>query len=751
MQKLTFFFFLISPHFFILSQSLPYYPVDFFVNGVLLKNATAGGLDLPQFSSADLNNDGLADLYIFDKLGNVQLGFLNDGLIGEASYTFDFGLTENFPPLNEWVLLKDFNQDGAVDIFSYSDVLGLDGIQVYQGFWNAGKLDFSKLTFPASLFDLLPFSTGANVERIAPSKLDFPAFADLDDDGDLDILAFGSNSSYVEFYENQSVEMGYGLDSLIFQRADICWGKFLQDPISAAIIMSNNAADCAYNSPNLNAVHTIASSLIAMNLDGDGDKDLLFTNFENNELFFLHNNGSSSADAHITNIEAAFSTVNFPENPAFIRTPFHLDLNNDDQKDIIISNFVFGRESYEVGWFFKNTQTDENPDFALQQTDFLTQTMLDFGSGAHPTFVDFNADGLQDLVVGNAQKWDENGNRTASLQLFLNIGTTTQPQFELFDDNWLGFATDSVPHFNLAPDFGDLDGDNDLDLLVGESNGRLNYFENTAGENNPMSLVFVEGRFKNLNTIFNIGTELSPQIIDVNRDSLPDLLIGERNGNLNYFQNIGTATQPDFELNPESAPNHPLFGEVDLNFPGSSQGYTSPVLLDLENGFHLLVGSENRGVLEFTDIEDNLSGVFTEIDGEFSNTIRQGNFQNPALADLDADGFFEMAVGNMRGGLTFFKTNLIGSLIDATTVQISETSLHISPNPCTDELVVDTQNPSIILEQILLYDNHGRLLKSFKDAGQKIEISVKDLAAGAYILKGISAKNIWLKRILKVE
>lgn len=749
MQKLVFLFLFIYTTS-IFSQDLSYFPIDFTINDIVLKSASAGGLDLPQFSMADLDNDGQEDLYVFDKLGNVHLGFLYNDNNGEADYIFDFGLTKNFPPLREWVLLKDFNQDGAIDIFGYSDIVGVDGIQVYQGFWNDGQLDFMRFEFPDFPIDLIPIANGSNLERIEPSKFDFPAIDDLDDDGDLDILAFGSMSNYVEFYENQSVEMGYGLDSLIFNRADICWGKFAQDPVSAAIITSDDAESCAYNSPNLNAIHTIASSLITLNLDGDDDKDLLFTNFENNEMLSLFNTGNSTSQAHITSIEPVFQNIPFPDIPPFIATPFHLDINQDGKRDMMISNFVFGRESYEVGWFFENVQTDEHPVFELQQTDFLTIDMLDFGTGAHPEFIDYNADGLLDLVVGNVQKWEGENFRTSSLQLFLNIGTSDVPQYELFDNDWLNFGIDTLFHSGLAPTFGDLDGDGDQDLLVGEGVGRLHYFENTADANNTLSLVYIDDNFMNINTDVFFGAEISPQIVDVNNDGLLDLLIGEREGNLNYFQNTGTTTLPEFDPNPENAPNTNTFGGIDFNFPGSANGSTSPFLFQSGNDVKLLVGSENIGTKEFTNISNNLTGNFTEVDGAFMATTRQGNFQNPALADVDADGFLEMVLGNMRGGITFFKTGLPVSGTVATNQQFLNDEVILQPNPFNDQFSITFKEENLSFETLEIFNLNGQLLKSVAILGQETLIDLQNFPAGTYILKTVGTKGIWTSRIVKI-
>lgn len=76
----------------------------------------------------------MLDLYVFDREGNRQLTFLNTGVLGEASYVFAPQYAANFPRLENWVLLRDYNNDGAMDIFAYPDQ-PVGGIIVYRGFF----------------------------------------------------------------------------------------------------------------------------------------------------------------------------------------------------------------------------------------------------------------------------------------------------------------------------------------------------------------------------------------------------------------------------------------------------------------------------------------------------------------------------------------------------------------------------------------------------------------------------------------
>ncbi|MDX5321096.1 MAG: VCBS repeat-containing protein, partial [Bacteroidota bacterium] len=79
-----------------------------------------GGFVAPQFSEIDLNNDGVKDLFVFDRSGNKVLTFINEGKAGQVSYVHAPKYEFAFPALRNWVLLRDYNCDGKEDIFSGS-------------------------------------------------------------------------------------------------------------------------------------------------------------------------------------------------------------------------------------------------------------------------------------------------------------------------------------------------------------------------------------------------------------------------------------------------------------------------------------------------------------------------------------------------------------------------------------------------------------------------------------------------------
>ena len=88
---------------------------------------------------------------------------------------------------------------------------------------------------------------------------------------------------------------------------------------------------------------------------------------------------------------------------------------------------------------------------------------------------------------------------------------------------------DSISESNSSPTFVDLDGDADLDLVLG-SNSKVSYFRNNGdgtftertGTDNPFGVVAV-------------GTRLRPAFVNLDGDADFDLVVGSDDGTLSYF------------------------------------------------------------------------------------------------------------------------------------------------------------------------------------------------------------------------
>lgn len=706
-----------------------------------------GGLNCPQPSAVDLNNDGRLDLYVFDRVGNVQLTFLASGTGGATTYTYAPEFASNFPPLENWVLLRDYNGDGIADIFAYSDIPGIDGIMVWTGYYDAqNRLAFRRYNFRAP-FNIIYYPlSGAGQVNLYVTKIDYPAVDDVDCDGDLDILTFSQGGGYVEFYRNYSVENKHGRDSLQFRLSTSCWGGFFESGVTEKLDLAANPGECYRQNPGNLAVgfrHS-GSTILTLDSDGDGDREVVLGDVSFRNLSFL-TNGGTCQQAWMNKQDNFFPSSDFPVDLPVFPAAFSLDVDQDGRMDMLVApNATSGAESYEALWYYRNTGTSTAPDYKLQRRNFLIDQTLDFGTGAHPAWVDVNADGLLDLVVGNGTFYGDLGLRDSRLFLFQNVGTAQEPAFALVNDDWLTMSQFNNVTYNFTPTFGDLDNDGDLDLLIGEEFGRLFHAENIADPGKPMQFSPVEYGYKGI----DVGLASTPQLFDLNSDGRIDLIIGERNGNVNFFPNQGTPGKAEFVANPALAPNIERLGMINTNEPGYVTGFSAPLFFRTAEGIQAIVGSEAGGLYRYTQIEGQLEGIFNLVTDTWGD-IRPGSLSRPALADINSDGRLDLVIGNERGGLTLWTTPLqaiaTGIFSPAPTVK----QLAVYPNPAQREIFLSwPQGAPLSNVQVELRDLQGRVVYQSTQPGNQQRLMLPQLPGGLYLLRAQAGNELYVARVV---
>ena len=256
------------------------------------------------------------------------------------------------------------------------------------------------------------------------------------------------------------------------------------------------------------------------------------------------------------------------------------------------------------------------------------------GTFASPTFADIDGDGDQDLVAGES---------TGTLNYFLNESTGDTLAFTSktgAENPFNGFDVGTVS----APKFADIDGDGDKDLVVGEYSGTLNYYLNESA-GGTIAFTAKTSASENPFNGFNVGTYSSPTFADIDGDGDLDLVVGEYNGTLKYFLNESSGGTITFT--PKTGENNPFngFDAGNLSSPkfADVDGDGDPDLVVGEyNGTLKYFLNESAGnTITFSEK--------TGTDNPF-NGLDVGNNSTPTFADIDGDAAnLEMITGSSAG------------------------------------------------------------------------------------------------------
>jgi hypothetical protein len=352
-------------------------------------------------------------------------------------------------------------------------------------------------------------------------------------------------------------------------------------------------------------------------------------------------------------------------------------------------------------WFYKNEGLNDLPSFQYQTDDFLQHEMLDFGVNSSPIFFDMDADGLLDLIVSNRKAFSVETAYTSKLVYFKNVGTMEVPSFELMDDNWLDIP--SQLWTSVYPTFGDLDGDGDSDLLIGDQDGFMHVYRNTAGAGNAAIFQIWENILTDdTNTNIDVGQFATPQIIDLDEDGLNDLVVGEKNGNVNFYKNVGTTSQYDFILIEDTIGNVVATNQLGIN------GYSVPFLFKDENDlWQMLIGSETGQVNHYNQIEGNVLGSFNLITDTFEGVV-EGERSAVAFVDVTNDGIRDLFYGQNGGGLSVY----VSESLETNVTTIESNSFEIYPNPISKNgtITIQLNSLEVLPALVKVHDELGRIV-----------------------------------------
>jgi FG-GAP-like repeat len=437
-----------------------------------------------------------------------------------------------------------------------------------------------------------------------------PAFADLDGDGDLDAVV-GQYDGSLRYFENT----GSATAPAFTERAGAA------NPIDFGTVLH-------YSAPSFG------------DLDGDGDLDAVAGSI-NGRLAYFENTGSATAPVFYPVSE--FSSTNpFVEiDVGSASTPSLADLDGDGDVDAIV-----GVNNGNLNYIRSTRPHQPAPGF-VEQTGAANpfDHGVDVGSLSKPSFADLDGDGDLDAVVGTGD---------GILRYFENTGSATAPAFtertgvaNPFDG--AGFDVG----LNSAPSFADLDGDGDLDAVVGTGDGILRYFENIGSALAP---AFTEqtGLANPFNGV-DVGDSSTPSLADLDRDGDLDAVVGTGDGILRYFENTGSALAPAFTE--QTGTDNPFNGlDVGIN--------STPSFADLDRDGDLdAVVGESNGILHyFENTGSAITPAFTERTGAANplNGIDAGLFSAPTFADLDGDGDLDPVIGENGGSLKYFENTGAG-------------------------------------------------------------------------------------------
>ena len=614
---------------------------------------------------ADMDRDGDMDIvtgngYYPSHADDTNKLYLNDGtltpfsgittgiVIGadDTNYTLD-------------IAIGDINADGHLDIVAKRSS---DPIKLYLN--NGSTLPFSDA------------SSGIDITNENNNTVSI-AIGDVDNDGDLDVLAGNYNNDNKLYFNNGTTDpfselldgapIGVETDSTRI----IILGDANQDGRLDVITANNNQSNRLYlNNGTTNPFDSDKSGLIIGpadteptwgiafgDIDGDGHPDIITTNYSLTSKYYA-NAGEPIPFNNVTN--ADITTDTHPSQSMDMG-----DVDNDGDMDVVVGNYGSTNRLYlNNGTFFP----------------FDGVTPLDITNDSHPTYSvklgDIDGDGDLDMVAGNY---------FATNRLYLNNGTSSP------FDGVIGSDITGDAHSTLSIALGDLDNDGNLDVIAGNhnyynrlylNNGTTNPFSGITGSNittdqHPtFSIVLgdvnkdghldlASGNFGQVNRLYlNDGTSTpfgTATIINISSDihQTYSLILDDVNADGNIDLISGNSAQPN-RLYLNTDPDNPFAGITGSDITTDAHNTYTSTLIDIDSDGDLDLIAGNRNQPNRLYLNNGTPTPFSDANG-IDITSDTGDTRSVMTGDFDNDGKLDLIAANYNQTNRMYRRNLFNT------------------------------------------------------------------------------------------
>jgi len=330
---------------------------------------------------------------------------------------------------------------------------------------------------------------------------------------------------------------------------------------------------------------------LPMDYDGDGDLDLVVScpDKPSNGTYFFENPGANSTAkmpifrpgvrigpghqfirvSHIDGqprvLTPAREFANFRERrfdqpvqlplPANIHTPGHkiranmwhyVDFDGDGELDIVVGvddwQDYGWDDGYDAGgnwlkgplrgyvYLIRNTGTTDKPTYDQPRLVEADGKPVETFGWPSPNFADFDGDGDLDLVCGEFRD---------SFTYFENTGSRTKPVYAagrklMHDGQPLVMDLEMI-----VPSAIDWDRDGDIDLIVGDEDGRVALVEHSGKVTSGMPEFLPPQYFQQEAEYVKRGALATPVGVDWDGDGDEDIVSGNTAGYIQFFENLG--------------------------------------------------------------------------------------------------------------------------------------------------------------------------------------------------------------------